>query len=641
MVELWSLSFPDFHIPVYINHAGDYSVEHIGHDPEDVARVALEVIARHNETAVWPKFYFAGFSNNGLLLEDSDYIADLDPGVTIMSYACGVIDEELEEVHDGKLCFPLSDSAYACALSSTFEGQSIGWIILLPTDCPGFFGPNRVWKIDEDNADLAQVLLHELGHTSGLHHSNRTQAECEKGGNIHGGTDTMATSVMQSSIPFKYAPWRSWRRDDLAGLQKLYGEFPGSFEIAWWDDDGYPDYPENSLGHSLIGMDVSRSVVVSGQLGAATQVLATTGPDGRVLHRLIDVNGNVTPEPAEAVVDPSPHGITYAMPAAALGWKGSDERAFVAWFADEIPESLNGKIRVALRATDTLEWQISDHPDTFQVNRLSAGFVPDAEALLVATVTAVASYMQLILFDADGVAIGSPMVLEDVPAFDVGTPACVGTRCLVPFSRPVFGGPDFGLLELEIDARTPAVIVLSQEVLAPLDTRGRLGLLDGSTGFMGSSGAGRFMLGDYPGLSADLAAQFNPQQDWPLALGQWSTLDTTTRRLFQPRMVKCGNGLVQGAEECDDGNKTPGDGCDMCTFETDDTDTDTGDVPGANDEVGDFGGGGGEEESGCECQVDGERRLPIGGLALLSLLAIRGRSRVSRRALSSSPRAAP
>jgi hypothetical protein len=63
VVLAWKLEFPDLRIPVYVAWDETNSVAYTGRSPEDVARIVLEVIARHNESVAAPKLYFAGFSD--------------------------------------------------------------------------------------------------------------------------------------------------------------------------------------------------------------------------------------------------------------------------------------------------------------------------------------------------------------------------------------------------------------------------------------------------------------------------------------------------------------------------------------------------------------------------------------------------
>ncbi|NJK31652.1 MAG: DUF4215 domain-containing protein [Deltaproteobacteria bacterium] len=126
------------------------------------------------------------------------------------------------------------------------------------------------------------------------------------------------------------------------------------------------------------------------------------------------------------------------------------------------------------------------------------------------------------------------------------------------------------------------------------------------------------MLGDHPSLAPDVGAQFNPVQDWPVALSQWTTPRSTQRRIFQPRPIKCGNGIVQGSEPCDDGNKLAGDGCDLCAIEPADEadELDTDETAGVGSDEG---------ASGCECRVGRQPRNLAPSFVLLALLAIRRR----------------
>jgi hypothetical protein len=198
-------------------------------------------------------------------------------------------------------------------------------------------------------------MLHEIGHTLGLQHSKLTRTECEADAGIHGGNPDGTTGVMHGTSPGKYAAYRSWRRDDLEGFDALFHTVTGAFELARWNDDEYPDYPAEDEAISLTGMSVTRSAAVSNQPGVGWQVLATTGPNGRVHHRVLDALGGTAPELGLTAVDLEPSGRTWAMSAAAGGWSGSDPRIFVAWFANEQTNTTLVDLRVATRSVNDLD----------------------------------------------------------------------------------------------------------------------------------------------------------------------------------------------------------------------------------------------------------------------------------------------
>jgi MYXO-CTERM domain-containing protein len=235
------------------------------------------------------------------------------------------------------------------------------------------------------------------------------------------------------------------------------------------------------------------------------------------------------------------------------------------------------------------------------------------------------SEIMLLLFDTDGKSLGPAMVLEGIPAFDVGAPLCTGSRCLIPYSDPVFGGPDFAIVEVEFAVEQTAVTVIGQEVLPELDTRGRLALFERGDELLATIGAGRIALGSWPGIAPDGELK-HADDDWPVGLGHWTHADEIDEwRMFQPRGLQCGNGIVQATEGCDDMNGIAGDGCHGCALEpqTED-DSDTNDGANGNDEVGDHGGTGENGEEGCECKA-ARTGSPAGVLALLALLAVRRR----------------
>lgn len=627
VITFWSNEFPDMHVPVWINVSTDHSIANTGPSADDVARLLREMIARHNESVASPKLYFAGFTTKAYDPTLGLPAANMPSGITILSATC-------EEAIEDPVCGMDSKDAKGCGNFATrgiygspgSELDPLGWVYIAPIDCPGV--NTEAWSISE-YPDLAHALLHEIGHTLGLQHSNRPKPVCEAGNYIHGNSPQGTNGVMQTALPGNFAAARAWRRDDLEGLTHVYGAAADALEIAWWDDVDYPDYPHDTLGQSLVGMDVSRSVAVSNQRPSGFQALATTAPSGRVLHRLFDAAGDATPALADAIVDPSPSGLTWAMPAVAIGHKGAVERVFVAWMADEHPEGNLVSLRAALRSVDSLDWTHANHPEELRVNRVAAGFVPDPEVFLITTLVPSTSEIRLLLFDIDGAPLGSAITLEDLQAFDVGAPLCEGTRCLIPWSESMFGGPNYGIVEVEIDALTPSASVIDVEIEPPLDTRGRLSLLDDTLQLLGGTGERRFMLGDYPGFQPDPAAlQNNPNSEWPVGLGLWTEGDSVQGRIFAPRAVICGNGIVQAGEDCDDANDIAADSCDACVR----TDAEAGDESG-------FADLGGESESACECRTSGEPGSPLAGpLMLLSAWALRCRSRQpsSRRPSSAS-----
>ncbi|WP_244924076.1 matrixin family metalloprotease [Enhygromyxa salina] len=512
---------------------------------------------------------------------------ELPVGITLMSMDC---------TDNKEIC---GDNATGCASFATRNDPSnpltqsdpLGWVFFVPPGCEDSAGYSM-----NAYGDMAQVMLHELGHSLGLQHSNRDKAVCEANGkNVHGGSVTGTSGVMYSTVPANFAASRSWRRDDLQGLEYLYGAAASDLELAWWNDTSYPDYPDYPTATSLVDIQVSRAAVVANRTPAGVQGLVTTAPDGRVKHILMSEAGDVTPALGDLVVDPGPSGVTWSLPAIAMSDEGVNERLFVAWMANEALDSNLLTLRTAVRPTDTLAWQYADHPDEFRVNRLAAGYDPGSEVFMVTTLTPSTTEVRVVLFDIDGVSLGPAIDLEGLYAFGVGPPLCDDSRCLIPFSESEFGGPDFGIAEVMVDPRTPTVTLLSTEVLSQVNTYGSLALVSDDQGLMAGMGERRFLLGDYPGLSPDgVESKVNPNTDWALGIGHWANQNSSVSRLFQPRAIECGNGIVQAAEECDDANTTPGDGCSACVLDL---------GAGTGSGTGDTGGSGLDGENGCECRA--------------------------------------
>lgn len=140
---------------------------------------------------------------------------------------------------------------------------------------------------------------------------------------------------------------------------------------------------------------------------------------------------------------------------------------------------------------------------------------------------------------------------------------------------------------------------------------------------------------------------FGTQADGGLEFGGWSLAEVCVVAVDGP-MAACGNGVLEAFETCDDGNQTPGDGCDAtCQSEPVDPSDPTGttgsippgdddssggdpdDAPLPGDTDGDTDGPGldGDAlvERGCVCSGGGSSGGPQGALLLLLLGVLRRR----------------
>ncbi|MEM7158651.1 MAG: myxococcus cysteine-rich repeat containing protein [Myxococcota bacterium] len=128
---------------------------------------------------------------------------------------------------------------------------------------------------------------------------------------------------------------------------------------------------------------------------------------------------------------------------------------------------------------------------------------------------------------------------------------------------------------------------------------------------------------------------FGVRTDGGLEMGGW-TVDELCVVGYRPGANACGNGVIEGTEECDDGNLLDGDGCSaVCLLEGDDGGDDGSDDGGSDDGGSDDGGGAGGGLTndglvprGCACQATDD--APGSGFAAFGLLVLLGLRRRRR-----------
>jgi hypothetical protein len=208
LIAFWSAEFSDLRIPVWVNISADYSVESTGQTPQDIARLVIEVIARHNESVRAPKLYFAGFATQGFDYMLTDQNGDVVPwgalpaGINVMSLECA---EKLTVCGEDALACASLGIRGSVGMDQSTHDDPIGWVFLSPADCGVNYSLSAY-------ADLGQIMLHEIGHTLGLQHSNREKSVCETGNNIYGGPTMGTVGVMHGAAPASFAVYQ---RSDL------------------------------------------------------------------------------------------------------------------------------------------------------------------------------------------------------------------------------------------------------------------------------------------------------------------------------------------------------------------------------------------------------------------------------------------
>ena len=257
------------------------------------------------------------------------------------------------------------------------------------------------------------------------------------------------------------------------------------------------------------------------------------------------------------------------------------------WSAGDSRQERANRLRWGVRPLAGGAWEygyfVTPSGDTQTANRVAVGYDATSGRFLVVSVTDAAEpYVIVVAADGTQVATVVPGAGQMTPemspiyAFDIGAPVCraegQGSRCIVPFTSgnhillstdPVLRP---GWLELTVTGAS--VVLAGRSEDGALVGHGLIDLAGGFGELRGVAGEQRFALAD--GAAAPvLASEALAGGDWPLRIGSHSlAAGEATYRVVGRRIAACGDGVVDCAEGCDDGNVQGGDGCSaVCAVE--------------------------------------------------------------------------
>lgn len=634
----WLERFPDLNVPVWVAEGPYFGVQYTGRTPDEIAAIVQEVIARHNEANVGPRLYFAGKTPMELDIEEPNPSAPVPFGIYVHSVACDILDANPD---NGAFCkVTESGSLIACGGATSIASKAR--IFLRPAVCPSVsdvpFGMALL-----EGLEAPAVLLHELGHTLGLGHSNEPCV----GTKGNGSDDTAGVMERLLDVDARVAT-REWRKDDLDGLAIQYPNQDYEEQvILYWDDSGFPKPPPDAALRRLELLDpVVRPLSVVGNSTGDVQVGVSVSVADSVMFYVWDELAASIVE--QGLVEPGPTGVTFSSPAVAVGDDGGNETMFVVWHSGEGHVDYTGRLRWALRAVDGGGWTYGMSGNSVGSKRFGAGHDPATDRYLIASITDNQSFVQLVEINQDGEEVAVE-TFDGLEGFDVGNVICthgVDDRdCVIPYSRSEIGGPYLGWIRVDSQGIVDVVDAAAAPSLQMDGTR-RDAI---SASYDGVSGALRYTLADPPGggLSDSPALSFPYSgEGWPFEAAEYTIGGQQRTRILTRRFTECGDGQLEPGEACDDGNPSSSDGCvpPFCKLavcgdgvvrdgveECDDGNRDANDgcdemcaIEGEDESTGGGAGALGEDD-GCRCRTRSRGPAGTSILAWIALLCWRRR----------------